>query len=76
MTSLRAEIEELKEQLQAKEDELLLKDVELSTAQVQLRDFKSEFETFQVCQHVLAIASTNSHFLIFSFRPNWDYHSD
>ena len=30
----------------------------------------------QVCQHELAIASTNSHFLIFSFRPNWDYHSN
>ena len=76
MTSLRAEIKELKEQLQAKEDELLLKDAELSAVQVQLRDSKGEFETFQVCQHVLAIASTDSHFLIFSFRPNWDYHSN
>ena len=64
---MHAEIEDLKEQLQAKEDKLLQKDVELSTVQVQLRDFKSDFQTFQVCQHKLAIASTYSHFLIFSF---------
>lgn len=54
MTSLRAEIEELKEQLQAKENKLLQKDAELSKVQVQL----SSFQTFQVrlsSQHVLAI---------------------
>ena len=62
ITSLRAEIEDLKEQLQAKEDELLQKDTELRKVQVQLRDSKSDFETFQVCQHELVIASTNSHF--------------
>ena len=67
MNLLRAEIDDLKEQLQAKEDKLLQKDAELSTVQVQLRDFKSDFQTFQVCQHKLAIASTYSHFLIFSF---------
>ena len=57
MNLLRAEIDDLKEQLQAKEDHLLQKDVELSAVQVQLRDFKSNFQTFQVCQHVLPIAS-------------------
>ena len=49
MTSLRAEIKELKDQLQAKENEL-------STVQVQLRDCKSSFKTFQVrLSSVLAI---------------------
>ena len=62
MNLLRAEIDDLKEQLQAKEEKLLQKDTELSAVQVQLRDFKSDFQTFQVCQHMLAIASTNSHF--------------
>ena len=76
MNLLRAEIDDLKEQLQAKKDELLQKGAKLSALQVQLRDSKSDFQTFQVCQHKLAIASTNSHFLIFSFRPNWDYHSN
>ena len=58
MTSLRAEIEELKEQLQAKENKLLQKDDELSTVQIQLGDCKSSFQTFQVrlsSQCVLAI---------------------
>ena len=57
MTSLHAEIEELKEQLQEKENKLLQKDAELSTVQMQLRDCKS-FQTFQVrlsSQCVLAI---------------------
>ena len=80
MTLLRAEIEELKEQLQANENKLLQKDAELSTVQVQLRDFKSSFQTFQVrlsSQRVLAIVQIAILILlIFSFRPNWDYHSD
>ena len=76
MTSLRTENEELKEQLQANENKLLQKVAELRTVQVQLRDF----ETFQVrlsSQHVLAIAQIAILILlIFSFRTNWDYHSD
>ena len=80
MTLLRAEIDELKEQLQVKEKELFQKDAELSTVQVQLRDCESSFQTFQVClssQHVLAIVQIAILILlIFSFRPNWDYHSN
>ena len=80
MTLLRAEIEELKEQLQANESKLLQKDAELSTVQVQLRDCKSSFQTFQVrlsSQRVLAIVQIAILILlIFSFRPNWDYHSN